>query len=217
MNVLFLAKHKAFAEEAAEMVKASASADIIFGQRGDPFPDDVKGRRYDYVISYISPWIVPPDILEQTRMAAINFHPGSAEYPGIGCTNFALYEGKKEYGVTVHHMAPQVDTGKIILEKMFPIFEHDTVYSLTQRCYAYIYTSFVEIWHVILAGKSLPVHDRQWQRKPYRRNELEDLCKLDEKMNAEEIQKRVRATTYPGMPGAYFIRNGERVPAETAL
>ena len=67
-------------------------------------------------------WVVPEWLLRKAKIAAINFHPASPDYPGIGCRNFALYENAKEYGVTCHHMSATIDTGSIIEIKRFPIF-----------------------------------------------------------------------------------------------
>ncbi|BCB96339.1 hypothetical protein JZK55_12610 [Dissulfurispira thermophila] len=206
MKILFLAKQKPFSQEAAEIIKSNffSSSKIIFGSVGEPFPAQLLTNHFDYVISYISPWIVPEQVLGNTKVAAINFHPGPPEYPGIGCTNFAIYNNEKEFGITVHHMTERVDSGNIITVKRFPIFDGDTVYSLTQRCYAYIYMAFVEIFSLILSNKPLPKSEEQWKRKPFTRKELNDLCRITSNMSEEEIKRRVRATTYPKMPGAFI-------------
>ena len=104
-------------------------------------------------------------------MAALNFHPGPPEYPGIGCTNFAVYDGANEFGITCHHMLSKVDTGDIIAVKRFPVFESDTVFTITQRCYSYIINLFYEIFYLLMNGKALPVSEEQWKRKPYLRKE----------------------------------------------
>lgn len=165
MRVLFLAKKKPFAEDAAEIVKLNSfpTSEIIFGNINDPFPHHVLKEHFDYVISYISPWIVPKDILYSTKIVAINFHPGPPEYPGIGCTNFAIYNCEKEFGITVHHMEEKPDTGDIITVERFPIFNNDTVYSITQRSYAYIYMSFMKIYSLILSHKPLPKSEKRWK------------------------------------------------------
>lgn len=205
MRILFLSKQKPFSQDAAELVtKHFPKSIVIFGERNQPFPDYLLKEEFDYVISYISPWIVPQEMLERTKKAAINFHPGSPAYPGIGCTNFAIYNNEKEFGITVHHMKASVDTGDIILVEKFPIFPNDSVFSLTQRCYAFIYVAFTKIFDCILNDKSLPQSKEVWLRKPYKRQELDDLCVLSRLMSKEEIYRRERAVTYPGMPGAYF-------------
>lgn len=214
MSVLFVAKQKPFSQEAAELAtKHFSQAEIIFGERTQPFPSHVLSVKYDYVISYMSPWIIPQQVLDNTRIAAINFHPGPPEYPGIGCTNFALYNEEKEFGITVHHMLAKADTGNVILVKRFPIFENDSVFSLSHRCYGYIYAAFTELFPFLLSKKLLPSSAENWKRKPYTRKELDALCEIRKDMTDAEIKKRVRATAFPGMPGAYIVLAGVRFAA----
>ena len=205
MKILFLSKHKPFSTDAADLIKSHIKdTDIIFGEREDLFPVRILSKEYDYIISYISPWIIPKKLLDRTKKAAINFHPGPPEYPGIGCTNFAIYHHETRYGITVHHMIEKVDAGKIIAVERFPIFPKDTVYSLTQRSYAYIYTAFIKIFYLIVNGKSLPKTQCTWTRIPYTRRELNDLCRLRKDMSEDEIKRRIRATEFPGMSGAFW-------------
>lgn len=84
------------------------------------------------MISYLCPWILPEHLLERAKVASVNFHPGPPEYPGIGCTNFAIYNQEVIFGMTCHHMATRVDTGKIVAVRRFPLFPTDTVLSLTE-------------------------------------------------------------------------------------
>jgi methionyl-tRNA formyltransferase len=206
MRILFLTKRKPLAEDAAELIMLhSNSAEIIYGNINDPFPEHILSREFDYVISYISPWIIPKVVLDNAKIAAINFHPGPPEYPGIGCTNFAIYNGEKEYGITVHHMNEKVDTGDIITVERFPILEQDTVYTLTQRCYAYIFVSFCKILPQVLADDLLGKSNEKWKRKPFTRGELNWLCVISKDMTEDEIERRLKATTYPGKPGAYIV------------
>ena len=111
-------------------------------------------------------------------------------------------------------MTSKVDTGEIIAVKRFPLFHTDDVYSLTQRCYSYILTLFYEIISDILEGKLLPKSEETWQRKPYRRKELDKLCKILPNMTFEEVKKRVHSTTFPGMPGAFVEMEGYKFVLE---
>lgn len=211
MKLLFLGKAKEprCVQAAQLVVKNVPNAEIYLGDRSQPWPR-VKETQYDIVLSYLSPWIVPQTVLAQARRSAINFHPGPPEYPGIGCTNFAIYHDAKEYGVTCHHMAASVDSGKIIMVKRFPLYPDDSVYSLTERCYDHIYLVFEEIWAGLVQDRPLPQSKESWKRKPYRRSELNELCRLTPEMSDEEVRRRVRATTFPGCPGAYLEKTGFR-------
>lgn len=198
-SLLFFGKeHDEHVGRAIEFCRLNFSeAHFHLGRFGrDKLPDDVLWWRGDYLISYLSPWIVPDVLLKSAKVAAINFHPGTPKYPGIGCYNFALYEGAIEFGATCHHMESNVDTGAIIDVKRFPIFATDTVGSLVRRTYDLQLALFYEIMGLILSGEPLPTSEEQWQRKPFTRKALNDLSYVTPDMTKEEVSKRIRATTY---------------------
>lgn len=215
-SILFIGKKDDFfCEQAKSFVDTHfQESSILLGSRGDNFPDEFRHWKGDYIVSYLSPWIIPEYMLDRTNEAAINFHPGPPKYPGIGCTNFALYNGEERFGVTCHHMDPKPDTGDIIATKKFNIQDSDTVYSLTQRCYAHILSLFYDIGQKILNEEELPDSEKNWKRKPYTRKELNELCEVSPEMSTEEIKRRVRAVTFPDAPGAYIEIDGMRFTYE---
>lgn len=198
LKVLFIGKQDDHCSKmAADFVRLHfPMAKIIFSKRGIPIPADLMEWEGDLLISYLAQWIIPGSLLEKAKMAAINFHPGPPAYPGIGCTNFAIYNGEKVFGITCHHMLARVDSGSIIAVRRFPVFLTDTVFSITQRCYAEIWHLFYILMSDLLQGKPLPVSQENWERKPYTRKELNALCELAPEMDTEEIARRIRATTY---------------------
>lgn len=208
---LFLGKaEESSVVRAAEFVKTHVpGAQVFLGRRGEPFPTPHNGT-WDYILSYLSPWVIPASVLARARRAAVNFHPGPPEYPGIGCTNFALYDGAATYGVTCHHMAPRVDTGDIIRVSRFSIRPEDTVLTVTQRCYAHIAVLFYEMMDAVLAGRALPRSAESWAREPYTRAEFNTLLRLSRDMAPEEVRRRIRATTYPGYPAAAYADEGPK-------
>ena len=90
-SLLFIGKrddtHCAKAVQRARAI--FGETEVRLGRRGDGWPRDVDTWTGDFIISYLSPFILPKALLERAGRAAINFHPGPPEYPGIGCTNFA--------------------------------------------------------------------------------------------------------------------------------
>lgn len=182
---------------------------IVYSKRGLPMPGDLLEWEGDLLISYLAQWIIPGKLLAKAKMASINFHTGPPAYPGIGCTNFALYNGEKEFGITCHHMLDKVDSGPIIAVRRFPLFDNETVFSMTQRCYAEIWHLFYELMSGLLQGQPLPVSGETWTRKAYTRRQLDELCELTPDMTAEEKARRVRATTYGDRVWA-FVREGDQ-------
>lgn len=196
--------------QAASLARKRFSCQFLTGRRTEPFPKKALLWRGDYIISYLSPWIIPETLLARASKAAMNFHPGPPEYPGIGCTNFAVYNDESRFGVTCHHMAARVDTGSIIAVRRFPLRPSDSVYALTQRCYKHILRLFDKVTEIMATGRPLPVSREEWARKPFKRVQLTALCRVSPSMSREEIERRIRATTYPGMPGVYVEIQGLR-------
>jgi len=197
-RILFLGKEKdEHCSKALDFIKSNfEDVSVYLGKWGDPFPEDVGWWDGEYIISYLSRWVIPEYLINKAKIAAINFHPASPNYPGIGCNNFALYEGAEDYGVTCHHMASKVDTGKIIAVKRFPIFQNDDVYSLLLRTYDFQLALFYEIIGDILKDKPLPSSSEIWTRKPFSRKEFNLLNVIDSAMPREEVERRIRATSY---------------------
>ena len=213
MKVLFISKDRddPYINNASSFIRNNFPESlIILVKSGQSITKEALNWKGDLLVSYLCPWVLPDILLGNASFAAINFHPATPDYPGTGCTNFAIYNDEKEYGVMCHHMVPSVDSGKVIAVSRFPVLPNDSVYSLTQRCYAHMLELFYGIITDILNGKSLPESNEHWTRKPYRRHELNALKKLDLNMPVAEIKRRVRATTYPGTQSAFFEIDGMR-------
>jgi methionyl-tRNA formyltransferase len=166
------------------------------GRWGEPLPESARNWKGDYIISYLSRWVIPSEVLGQAGMAAVNFHPASPDYPGIGCNNFALYENATEYGATCHHMAPQVDTGPIIAVRRFPVLPEDDVASLLKRTYENQFTLFMEVSPLMAQGRTLPSSTEKWTRPPFTRREFNELFRITPEMDRAEIARRVRAVSF---------------------
>ena len=207
-SVLFLGKAEdAHVEKALSFCKLNFT-DVAghLGKWGDPLPEDIGCWEGEYIISYLSRWVVPECLLKKAKVAGMNFHPASPDYPGIGCNNFALYEEANEYGVTCHHMLSRVDTGAMIAVKRFPLFATDNVATLLARTYDHQLALFYDIVSLILEGKELPGSEERWTRKPFSRKEFNSLGRITPDMTEEEIAKRVRAITF-GAWKPVFERN----------
>ncbi len=198
ISILFLGKtDDPYCQAGLEFCQQNSdNVTSLLGTWGDPLSDEVKNWHGDLILSYLSRWIVPKYLLERAQLAAINFHPASPDYPGIGCNNFALYDNAEEYGATCHHMAPKVDTGGIVKVSRFPVFPNDTVTSILERTYTYQLVLFYDVLGGIFKDEPLPVSEEKWTRKPYSRKEFDELMTITSDMSKEEIMRRIRATDF---------------------
>ncbi|TMJ14732.1 MAG: hypothetical protein E6G94_08925 [Alphaproteobacteria bacterium] len=201
-DIILLAKTETFSQQARIIAEA------LFGERlqsflgtvGDPLPEEVANGRPAFLLSFLSPWIIPGPVLDNAG-ASINFHPASVEYPGIGCYNFALYDEAPEFGAVCHHMLAKVDSGTVIEERRFPLFPSDSVETLKLRTMVTMLAMFHDICSLIAAGRPLPVSPRQWSRKAFTKKQMNALKTIEPDMAPDEVARRIRAGVYPGYPG----------------
>lgn len=205
MSILLLTKTTPWCDAARRFLVAHGrDVTVCEGDRGAAVPPEFETWSGDDIVSFLSPWIVPAHVCRRARRAAINFHPGPPEYPGIGCYNFALYDGVSEYGVTCHHMAPRVDTGEIIQVQRFSVLPNESVETLKDRAMTCLLTVFYDVMTRLVGDGSVAVSSEQWGRAPYTRRELDALCRITADMPPQEIDRRVRATVFPGAPGPWI-------------
>lgn len=200
-TIVLLTKLDRFSDQAVGIAKQAFGERVehLSGKTIDPMPERLEAGA-EVLISFLSPWIVPKRVLDRCD-TAINFHPASTDYPGSGCYNFALYDKAAEYGATCHHMLPKVDTGRVILERRFPIATNDSVETLKLNTMVTMLAMFDEIVTDIAQGRALPVAPTHWTRKPSTFRQMEALKVIEPTMGATEIERRLRATIYPGYPG----------------
>ncbi len=207
-SVILFSKQDDFSLRAAAFARQAFSERlrVYTGKVGDPFPEIPDNP--DTILSFLSPWIIPANLLNRADLA-LNWHPGSADYPGIGCYNFALYEEAEEFGAVSHIMAAKVDTGAIIEERRFPVTQDDSVETLKLRTMEIMLSMFEDSVENLASGKILEPCGVKWSRRPFTRKELNDLTVITTDMSEEEVKRRIRATTYPGYPGPKVKVGGE--------
>jgi len=212
MRVAFLCKPDKYGTKEAitKLRQITTTLDVYTGNLNETFPEELKENCYDMIISYLSPWIIPKNILEKTRKWNINFHPGPPDYPGIGCFNFAIYDNVKCYGATCHIMEPTVDSGQIIGVKRFRMSTRETVQSLSQKTYKSQLKLFNDIISHIGKYGCLPQSDEIWTRKPYKREDLEALATIGASMTTDEIEHIIRSTYFAGKPAPFVELGGYR-------
>lgn len=77
---------------------------------------------------------LPDDILDYPRFGCINVHSSLLpKYRGAAPINWAVLNGDAETGVTIQHMATEMDTGDIIAQETTPIDPNETVETVHDR------------------------------------------------------------------------------------
>ena len=174
-------------------------------------PDDINHPMWVRRISELSPDIIfsfyyrnliGHSILEVTPAGCLNLHgsllPG---YRGRCPINWALINGEKETGVTLHYMTPRPDDGDIVCQKRIIISDEDTTMSLHEKMAAASSGMLDEILPLIKDGTAPRRPQDHAKATCFGGRHPED-GEIDWNKTASEVRNLVRAVTRP-YPGAF--------------
>ncbi len=84
----------------------------------------------------------------------INIHPSLLpKYPGLNTYQRAIHAGDEEHGTSVHFVTEQLDGGPVILQAKVPIFDEDTVETLTDRVQTQEYRIYPLVTQWFIEGR----------------------------------------------------------------
>ena len=155
-------------------------------------------HKIDFIFCFRSKIILKEKILKKIKYYAINFHPGTPKYRGLGCANYALYNGEKIYGSTAHIINNKIDNGKILMTSFFKIKKTDTL----EQVLINSYKSMLLISHELL--KLLQINPNinkfkfkkkiKWSGKIKKKKNLEKFYQIKKNITKKELDKKIRAT-----------------------
>lgn len=91
------------------------------------FINILKKRHVDLIVSVLFNQIVKTELITIPSRGVINIHPAFLpEYKGVSPIFWALVNGEKYSGITVHSINEGIDTGKIIAREKVEITNKDT-------------------------------------------------------------------------------------------
>nr|WP_011899475.1 formyltransferase family protein [Vibrio anguillarum]CAJ87702.1 putative methionyl-tRNA formyltransferase [Vibrio anguillarum serovar O2] len=209
-RVLFFGREKCVGTEALLKKLVRCGFDVTFvksRKRGEVLPEDIYWWDGDYILCFRSLYVLPKQLLDKAKVAAINFHPAPPEYPGSGCVNFALYDNAAEYGVTAHIMNELVDNGDILEVRRFALTPCDDLSSVLSRTHNELCNLCLDFISGIyfLGGKFIEERlatsaNEKWRGNARRLRELESLQKVNPNISEDELKRVVRATYIEGYP-----------------
>lgn len=97
--------------------------------------------------------LVGPPLLEAFPRSVLNVHPSLLPaFPGVDAQGQALAYGVKVTGVTVHLVTEELDGGPIVLQRMVPVLDEDTVETLRARILVEEHRAYPDAVRLVLAG-----------------------------------------------------------------
>jgi methionyl-tRNA formyltransferase len=145
------------------------------------------------LVSFVTPVIVPGDVLHRLGYGAFNFHPGPPEYPGWAPSHFALYHRETMFGATAHVMVERVDAGPIVGVERFAIPPNMTVLALEGLAYAHLARLFWSMAEQLACDPAPPqALAIPWGAKKYSRRAYRELCDIPPDIQKDDLDRRLK-------------------------
>lgn len=168
--------------------------------------------RPDLGLTFWWPYIVKKMLRTFPRRGFINTHPALLPFDAGSMSNFWTLAADTPYGVSLHIMDDDIDSGPIIAQRKIDKTWEDTDETLYHRSLAALEELFFESWPLI---RQLRFSISDQKKKGGSFHTLEDTQKaaeifLDRKYTARKLLNLLRARSYEGTPGCFFHDHGER-------
>lgn len=114
---------------------------------------ELKRRRIDLVCLAGYMRLLSPYFIGEFPQRILNIHPSLLPaFPGLDAQRQALEHGVKVSGCTVHFVDETLDQGPIIKQAAVPVYDDDTVESLSARILKEEHRIYVEAVELVLSG-----------------------------------------------------------------
>lgn len=118
---------------------------------GDSYLPEMEDAGIDLIVLAGFLWKVPTALIRQFPERIINIHPALLpDFGGKGMYGHFVHEavlaaGKKESGISIHFVDEIYDHGRIIFQAKCPVYENDSVESLTERIHALEHEHYAKV------------------------------------------------------------------------
>jgi len=175
------------------------------------FISQMRDKAPDIIVVVAFGKIFSPEFLSIPKICVLNVHPSLLpQYRGPAPIPWAIINGEKETGITIHKIEKEIDKGKIILQQKLSIDLFDTIKSLETKFSLIGATLLIKAINMIKDGsvKYITQDEREATYAP--RIKKED-TRIDWNKSSMEIHNLVRGLN-PYYGAFTFVKiRGERV------
>lgn len=120
----------------------------------------IRAAGAEILLSFQAAWILAAPLIETPSLGALNLHFGPLpRYRGVAPIAWAIMNGERSTGVTLHHIDTGVDSGPVIASAVVPIDESDTGRTLYDKCLVAAVRLFRDRWPTL--RESIPAGSAQ--------------------------------------------------------
>ena len=154
--------------------------------------------------------------IKKAKEIIVNLHMAPLpEYRGCNQFSFAIINGDKEFGTTIHRLEEGIDSGDIMFEKRFPVPDGCWVEELYHITLDKSIELFKESLPQLISGHyeikpQKSFLDKRTTSLHYRK-EIEEIKRIDLSWSKDKIERHIRATCMLGFEPPYTIINNLKV------
>lgn len=167
----------------------------------------IENLRPDCVVISSYNRVLAPDVLNLSRFINVHYAP-LPEYRGRANVNWAIINGERVAGISIHRVSPGLDAGNILFQETIPISDTDTVATLYERLNAIQRRALGDAVERFLAGDEGTPQDES--QATYCCSRLPEDGDIDWSRGTLEIDRLIRALAAP-YPGAFTWFEGRRL------
>ena len=147
----------------------------------------------DMILCYNTGIIVSKNIISKVGRS-INLHPGSPEYPGRDPHHWAIYEGAKKFGATLHFMSEKVDEGNIIDVEFFNVVPNASHSWLLEKAIIASIKLLNRNFDVLCSKNIINIKNKyEWCGIKHTRKMMKKKCMITKNICEEELTRLVKA------------------------
>ena len=174
---------------------------------------DLDNFKYDnlpqFLINFLGDRIIRDTTLLKRNI--VNFHPAPPSYRGRGGASRALYDRQTTFGITVHIMEAEIDSGRILLTKSFSIRAGDTCDSLFGKAISMCVGALYWLLEYIEEENRLPLPQPiSWSGELWDTKRFQEWLVLRVDFDPVHAQRLIAATKSTTKPGPYLKAYGHK-------
>jgi methionyl-tRNA formyltransferase len=181
--------------------------------------DKIKKLKPDIALSMWFGYILKPEFIRLFPSGCINLHNSylplnRGKYPHV----WAIYENSK-YGVSIHYVDENIDTGGILARKEIKIKPTDIAGTLYDRSLKKIVKLFFLFWPRFKENKIKAIKQNNKIATSHFAKNVEELnlIDLDKQYLGGQLIDRLRSRSFNNRTYAYFLRKNKKIYIKITL
>ncbi|MDP8212359.1 MAG: methionyl-tRNA formyltransferase [Candidatus Zapsychrus exili] len=177
--------------------------------------DKIKEISPDVIVSSDWETWISPEVAALANKAAINIHDALLpKYAGFSPVNWAIINGEKKTGVTIHYIEEEFDQGKIIAQETVFIEDNDTAAEVLKKILNQIPEIVLKSLDLIesekVEAKKQEVNDASFYHKISKKD-----CQINWHDSCDDVYSFIRALSDP-FSNAYTYFKGKKLEIKKA-